>query len=83
MGAERGGWQEKGEVRDLVSPRTPPSPLTHPFLSSSTHNTHACLPCAQIKEACCALGEALVVKEPYYIQPMASGQPTEASGTYN
>ena len=25
----------------------------------------------------------LVVKEPYYIQPMASGQPTEASGTYN
>ena len=54
----QGGWQQQGEVRDLVSPRTRPHPSHIPSSPPPLDNTHACSPCAQIKEASCALGEA-------------------------
>ena len=81
LGAEGGGWQEKGEVRDLVSPRTRPHPShipsSPPPLTTLTPACHVRRP--RRRAALCA---TLVVKELYYIRPMASGQLIDASKTY-
>ena len=77
----QGGWQQQGEVRDLVSPRTRPHPShipsSPPPLTTLTPACHVRRP--RRRAALCA---TLVVKELYYIRPMASGQLIDASKTY-
>ena len=78
----QGGWQQQGEVRDLVSPRTRPHPSHIP---SSPPPLTTLTPVCHVRRSRrrAALCATLVVKELYYIRPMAQGQFIDASGTHS